>query len=89
MKKLAIVSIVLLLAGIGLALGQAGSCNCHSNTACPQTGCTENCGSSCALGTGLASQCAASCPNANCGTAGGCQACCGTNCTACCGAASS
>ena len=58
MKKLAIVSIVLLLAGIGLALGQMGSCNFQSNAACPQTGCAQNCGSSCPLGISAASPCA-------------------------------
>ncbi|MGA9097300.1 MAG: hypothetical protein WB392_00040 [Methanotrichaceae archaeon] len=50
MKKLAaIVSIVLLFAGIGLTLGQScgGNCNCPSGTACSQSVCGANCVGSC------------------------------------------
>ena len=99
MKNLAIVSIVLLLAGIGLAFGEAGHCagNCNrpSGTACSQSVCGASCGGSCvqeASVTPSASvtfSCGTHCPLGGCGGAGGCQACCGANCAACCGASSS
>ena len=85
MNKLAIVSIVLLLAGMGLALGQAGSCICPSSTSCAQTGCLENCSGSCAQEDGAASSCAANCPKGNCGSAGGSEASCAINSATCCG----
>ncbi|MDD1762544.1 MAG: hypothetical protein LUQ59_09955 [Methanothrix sp.] len=73
MKKLAIASIVLLMAGFGLALGQAGSCTCPGCAPCAETGCFENCSGSCALGDNAASACDANCPNGNCGSTGSCQ----------------
>gem|GEM_PF-5220748 len=55
MSKLAIASIILLLAGIGLALGAAGS------SSCAQTGCMEKCAGPCAGGEKDPSACI--CPN--------------------------
>ncbi|MCX6678904.1 MAG: hypothetical protein NTX42_00865 [Methanothrix sp.] len=85
MKKLAIASIVLLLAGMGLALGQAGSCVCPSNESCAQTGCLENCTGSCALGAEGASSCAANCPKASSGSSCAGQGSCAINSAPCCG----
>jgi hypothetical protein len=92
--RLAVVSFLLLFAGIGLALGDAGSCICPNSISCSQEGCVANCGGTCAetasitspaLNTTEAAPCGAQYPNGGCGSAGGCQACCGTNCTSCCG----
>ena len=99
MKKLAIVSIVLLFAGIGLAFGEAGhctgNCNCPSGTACSQSVSGANCGGSCtndasaASSSSVASPCGTHCPKGNCGGAADCKGCCGSNCGACCGSAAS
>ena len=99
MKKLAILSIVLLFAGIGLAFGEAGhctgNCNCPSGTTCSQSVCGTSCGGSCVQeasvtpSASVASSCGTHCPLGGCGGTGGCQACCGANCAACCGAAAS
>lgn len=72
MKTLAIVSALLLVAGLGLAFGEAGSCICPNNTTCAQTGCVENCTGTCAIGDNATGSCAASCPVGNCGSKGGC-----------------
>ncbi|HWQ20095.1 MAG TPA: hypothetical protein VN455_09995 [Methanotrichaceae archaeon] len=94
MKNLAIISLLLLFAGIGIAFGDTGNCSCPNSTACPQAGCVASCGGACAHNAGTesaaisapaAAACGAQCPNGGCGSAGGCQACCGTNCAACCG----
>ncbi len=61
MSKLAIASIILLLAGIGLALGAAGSCICPNSSSCAQTGCMEKCAGPCASGAKDPSACI--CPN--------------------------
>ena len=61
MNKLAIASIVLLIAGMGLALGDAGSCTCPNSQSCAKTGCLDNCKGSCAAGNDAASSC--TCPN--------------------------
>jgi hypothetical protein len=98
MKKLAIISVLLLLfAGIGLTFGQScgGNCNCPSGTACSQSVCGANCGGSCthdasvASSASVASPCGTHCPKGNCGGASGCKGCCGSNCGACCGSAAS
>ncbi|RQW77494.1 MAG: hypothetical protein EHM14_14270 [Methanothrix sp.] len=93
MKKPAIVLIVLLLAGSGLAMGKSGSCggsSCPVNMPCPQSGCATSSGGSSvqsdAGSSAAASACQGHCSHDGCGTAGGCQACCGNNCAACCGA---
>jgi hypothetical protein len=99
MKKLAIVSIVLLLAGIGLGFGQAEQSACGAQ--CPDAGCGGEggcqacCGDNCAACCGnsttqtqsapVTSACAVQCPSEGCDGEGGCQACCGDNCAACCG----
>ncbi len=97
MKRLAITSIVLLLAGIGLAFGLTEQSPCDA--VCPNAGCGgaggcqaccgDNCAACCGSSTdqsaSVTSACAAACPNAGCVGEGGCQACCGDNCTTCCG----
>ncbi len=85
MKKLAIISIILLFAGIGSALGETGHCGCSGSATCPQATCGSNCGGSCVQNANIGSPCGDNCPSNGCGTSGGCQACCGTNCAACCG----
>jgi len=95
LRKLALILMVLLFAGIVLTLGQAGhntgNCTCPSNTTCSQSACVVNCGSLCAHNTSLNSsatvafQCGSNCPMKMCGTAGNCKACCGPKCAACCG----
>jgi hypothetical protein len=90
MKKLAIVSIVLLLAGIGLAIGQPGSCSCPGSTSCSQSGCAATCAGPCSLSpaesANAPSSCGSNCSLGGCTATGGCQACCGSNCVGCCGA---
>jgi hypothetical protein len=86
MKKLAFASIVLLFAGIGLVIGEAGhctgNCNCPSDTACSQSVCGASCGGSCAQNASLNSSALAAsssethCPVGGCGGKGGCQGCC-------------
>ncbi|MDD2755470.1 MAG: hypothetical protein PHS80_08065 [Methanothrix sp.] len=85
MKKFVVVSIILLLAGMGLALGQAGSCICPNSESCGQTGCQESCTGPCALGTEGASSCAANCPQSSCGSACTGQGSCPINTAPCCG----
>ena len=94
MKNLAIISLLLLFAGIGIAFGDTGNCSCPNSSACPQVGCVASCGGTCsqnanaasaAFSVSEASTCGTQCPKGDCGTVGGCQACCGSNCSACCG----
>ena len=97
LRKMALILIVLLLAGTGLTLGQTcgGNCNCPSGTACSQSVCGANCGGSCthdasvASSASVASPCGTHCPTGNCVGASGCKGCCGSNCGACCGSAAS
>ncbi len=99
MKRLAIMSIVLLLAGIGLAFGLTETGQSACGAPCPNAGCGgaggcqaccgDNCAACCGSSTDQSASvtpaCAAACPNAGCGGEGGCQACCGDDCDACCG----
>ncbi|WP_334102191.1 hypothetical protein [Methanothrix soehngenii] len=66
MKKIAVVSLLLLFAGMASALGQAGSCICPGGIPCGPSECLQNCTGTCAQGESSASSCAASCPLGNC-----------------------
>ncbi|MDD4651978.1 MAG: hypothetical protein PHQ34_07085 [Methanothrix sp.] len=85
MRKIAIISIVLLIAGIGLAFGQAGSCTCPANGSCGPAVCQENCTGACAQGADGASQCAANCPQSGCSNGCTGQGSCPIGATPCCG----
>jgi len=88
LRKMALILIVLLFAGIGLTLGQAGhctgNCNCPASTSCSQSTCGASCGGSCSQSGSAASPCGSHCPLGGCGSAGGCHSCCGSNCAGCC-----
>jgi len=99
MKKLAILSIVLLFAGIGLAFGEADAAQETATALAVQRVRNRSVGravevsciqeASVTPSASVASSCGTHCPLGGCGGAGGCQACCGANCAACCGASSS
>lgn len=97
MKKLSVVLLVLLLAGIGVAFGQTEHSACRDQ--CPSAGCGGEggckacCGDNCAACCGSSNSqsasatpvCAVKCAGEGCGSAGGCQSCCGDDCASCCG----
>lgn len=88
LRKTALILIVLLVAGIGLTLGQAaqctGNCNCPAGTSCSHSTCGAGCGGSCGGAASSATPCGSHCPIGGCGSAGGCHSCCGSNCAGCC-----
>jgi len=88
LRKLALILIILLFAGIGLTLGQAekctGNCSCPAGTTCSQSTCETSCEGSCSQAASTVAPCGGHCPLGGCGAAGGCHGCCGSNCAGCC-----
>ena len=87
-EKMALILIVLLFAGIGFTLGQAGTVlktvTAPADTSCSQSTCWASCGGSCSTASSAASPCGSHCPLGGCGSAGGCHSCCGSNCAGSC-----
>ncbi|OPY49473.1 MAG: hypothetical protein A4E49_03112 [Methanosaeta sp. PtaU1.Bin112] len=66
MKKIAVISLLLLFAGMASVLGQTGSCICPGGISCGPSECLQGCAGTCSQGESGASSCAASCPIGNC-----------------------